>query len=1079
MPWKDDVYDETKFHKPLEKTRSQQDIENNLLALKRCFSGDTPPPDPEPGQLWLYTPQTGDWILRQRNKDNTAWVDLFILKESESVMVGVNALLRRGEDDFLYWRTGSAGKAYVDYYDYGHSDEGVFGFNLNAIPSSFQTSRDSSYQFAIRITPYVSLNGYIILSFSQSPGITFEIVSGGTPVQNGFQVPISGTGWKDVVFNAVISSTAAVGNNVITVSGVYYGSGTYLPATTTLTIVVIESGFTIVAVPNTISMPAGGSASFDLTITSVGGFSGTVNLSHSFGSNFTLSPTSVYLNPGQSRTVSATFSCSSTVAPNIYNGSITGTSGTRQVNCPFTIVVTGVAGFYIQLSPSTLQVGAGKTGNFTLSVVPTGGFTGTVNLSVTYRPGFSFNIPSSVTIVGSSPVNVNCTVTVNSSVSPDLYNFTVTGVSGSITSYQTLSIEVVQVGFTLAVDPSSLTVPSGGSRSFVVTATPIGGFTGTITLTVGPQVSGISFSLNPIVISGPNPSSSTCTVVVSSTVGASSHSFQITGTSDSLSAQTTLNLTVEQVGFSISVSPSSVEVPLGSSINFNVTVSPIGGFTGIVNLSAQVVSGNPAALTFNIPSANITGPNAVTVTGTVTATGSTTALVNIVGTSGSKSATATLNVIVVYVGFELSCSPSSGNVTPGSSFNFTLTVTPRGGFTGQVNFSVTPVAGFTFTLPSVNVVGSSPVSVNCSVAVSSSVSPNYYTFIITGVSGTKTAQTSLALNVVQAGSFQISVSPPQVDCYVGSSANFSVTVTPSGGFTGTVNFSHNFSNLSLSIPSVNITGPNPVTVTGTVNVPSYVQPSTYYGSITGTSGTITANASFSVRAVSPSFSLSGTPTSFSGYPGQSFNISVTVTPQGPFVGTVNFGASIANVTVNIPSVNVNNSPVTVSGTVTIMTSAVIGNTYSGYIVAHSGSISATLNISATVTAPISISASPSSLQTPRLFSGTTTLTYSVTITPVPGFNGGAIPVDGYVTPHGSYFSIPQKTFNVFGSPVTKNMNVTINWSGSGPPVGNYTVTFYAQWASYTFTCTVNLEITAPYSDYVCSGGGPCNACGGE
>lgn len=53
---------------------NMQAIENNLLCLKTCFSGDTAPSSPSAGQWWYDTAAD---ILKIRNEANSAWIEVY------------------------------------------------------------------------------------------------------------------------------------------------------------------------------------------------------------------------------------------------------------------------------------------------------------------------------------------------------------------------------------------------------------------------------------------------------------------------------------------------------------------------------------------------------------------------------------------------------------------------------------------------------------------------------------------------------------------------------------------------------------------------------------------------------------------------------------------------------------------------------------------------------------------------------------------------------------------------------------------------------------------------------------------
>jgi hypothetical protein len=110
--------------------------------------------------------------------------------------------------------------------------------------------------------------------------------------------------------------------------------------------------------------------------------------------------------------------------------------------------------------------------------------------------------------------------------------------------------------------------------------------------------------------------------------------------------------------FSVSVVPSSQTVAAGGSAQFNVTVTPINGFSGVVTLG---VSGLPAgeSASFNPPSVSISGSSTMTIVTTAGASGS---IFTVTGTSGSleNGTSVTLNIS------SAPQPPSTVSVTPSS-----------------------------------------------------------------------------------------------------------------------------------------------------------------------------------------------------------------------------------------------------------------------------------------------------------------------------------------------------------------------------------------------------------------------------
>jgi outer membrane lipoprotein SlyB len=97
--------------------------------------------------------------------------------------------------------------------------------------------------------------------------------------------------------------------------------------------------------------------------------------------------------------------------------------------------------------------------------------------------------------------------------------------------------------FTLSASPSSQSVTAGSSTSYTITAAPVNGFTGTVSLTVGGLPTGASGTFSPSSIGG-GSGSSTLNVSTTSSTAAGSYTLTVTGTSGSLTETTSVTLTV-------------------------------------------------------------------------------------------------------------------------------------------------------------------------------------------------------------------------------------------------------------------------------------------------------------------------------------------------------------------------------------------------------------------------------------------------------------------------------------------------------------------------------------------------------
>jgi hypothetical protein len=238
-------------------------------------------------------------------------------------------------------------------------------------------------------------------------------------------------------------------------------------------------------------------------------------------------------------------------------------------------------------------------------------------------------------------------------------------------------------------------------------------------------------------------------------------------------------------------------------------------------------------------------------------------------TSGSLTKTANLSLTVTTApDFTLSLNPTSLSVQPGQSGTTTLTITPQGGFTGTVSLSLVGApSGVTLSPTSVSVTGPSPVTQDLTLSVGSGVAPGTYNLQVQGHLGEPHQDGEPEPDgddrprlhpLPQPPDFTLSLNPTSLTVQQGSSGTTQLTITPQGGFTGTVSLSlvGAPSGVTLSPTSVSVTGSSPVTQDLTVSVGSGVAPGTYNLQVRATSGSLTKTANLSLT-VTPGQPLNG------------------------------------------------------------------------------------------------------------------------------------------------------------------------------------------------------------------------------
>jgi subtilase family serine protease len=198
--------------------------------------------------------------------------------------------------------------------------------------------------------------------------------------------------------------------------------------------------FTVSASPNPITINAGASGTSTITVNSLNGYAGTVQLSSPpSGLTATFNPTSITA----SGTSILTVTVPTGTATGTYSVTVTGSDGSISHSTTLTVQVTN-PDFSISASPTSLTIRSGSSGTSTITVNSLNGFTGTVSLSSTAPSGLTatFN-PTSITS-GTSTLKI----TVPSTIRSGTYTVTVTGTgnSGSLIHSATVTVTVSRFG---------------------------------------------------------------------------------------------------------------------------------------------------------------------------------------------------------------------------------------------------------------------------------------------------------------------------------------------------------------------------------------------------------------------------------------------------------------------------------------------------------------------------------------------------------------------------------------------------------------------------------------------------------
>jgi len=394
--------------------------------------------------------------------------------------------------------------------------------------------------------------------------------------------------------------------------------------------------------------------------------------------------------------------------------------------------------------------------------------------------------------------------------------------------------------------------------------------------------------------------------------------------------------------FNISTSPTAVSISNGSTGTSTVTVAPVNGFTGTVNLSRS--TSPSTGLSCSLSPTSITGSGSSTLSCSASSNGLYTVTVS--GTDGSLSHSTTVSYNVTSTAdFSITANPTDVAINPGTRGTSTITIGPLNGFTGTIVLtSVVSPGGLTCTLsPNSVVLGSSQSS-----ALSCSGLGGTYKVTLTATSGSISHSVIVSFNIRD---FTVTTNPATVAITPAVSGTSTITITSLGGFTGTISLASLPSNgLTASLNPANVTLPPDGTTSSTLTVNSSTQ-GNYTAQVTGTSSSQSHSITLSI--IVSDFSITASPNSLSLRRSSTASSLITLKSLNGFSGAVTLSATI---TPTGPRTSLSPTLVTLSsegsGTSTLSIKSLkktpIGS-YTVTITATSASLSHVITLQVTVT----------------------------------------------------------------------------------------------------------------------------------
>jgi uncharacterized membrane protein len=801
--------------------------------------------------LWMRITRQGTSTAFFSAPDGTNWTRLggATLSMASSVLAGVfNA---------------GAGSATLDNVSLDQTPQ----FFLGCCPNATVLSPGEAITQTLNSFASAGFNGPIALTATGMPaGLTVSF----NPVT------ITGAGTSTMTITA--ASNTVLGTYNVTITGTS-GALTY-PLVVPVT---VAPDFTISVSPLTqTAAPAGfpdNQANYTVTVTSLAGFTGTVNLSlvgfYAFEGQSSYTPQI----SGGSGTGAINLQVATTAPLGTVNMTMTGTSGNIVRSFPFSVVIGPV---FDITNAGDKTVTAGQSVTDAVTVSPVSGFNSDVALTSQGLPSGATPTFSPATVTGGSGSST-LTIATTTGTAGGVYPVTIQGSGGGL--IRSTSMNLTVRSFTLSAAPTSNTVLAGSTTgNYVVTLTMQNGYTGTVTFNTTGLPAGATQHFS--VASRTTTGASNLTISTTGTLATGTYPFTITA-SDSVSGITkqvaaTLVVTSD---FTISTSSGTTTVTAaGANATNTITIASLGGFNGAVTLS---LTGLPSGATgtFGTNPVNGGAGTSVLTLGAASTTVGGNYTLTVTGTSGSLVHTKTITLTVK--NFTLSASPATIGEAAGGSATSTVTLTMTGGFNSTVTFGTTGLpanAAASFSPASSASSGNSTLTLTTTGAVA----PGSYPFNITGVSGSLTQSTPATLTVTNG--FSLSNSGNVTVTAAGTNGTATITVTASAGLGGSTG-------LSVSGLPANATATfSPTSVTGSGNstltfvTPATVVGGTYAITVTGTNGSLTRTTSLSL--IVKNFSLSLSPASLTvTRGGASGTDTVTLTMAGGFSSSVVFSAT--------------------------------------------------------------------------------------------------------------------------------------------------------------------------------------------
>ncbi len=550
-------------------------------------------------------------------------------------------------------------------------------FSLSVTPLSLRMFQGDTAPVTVTANSLYGFAGTVSVATPNIPGLTFSpstftLAAGASQV-----VQVSPIGLPTGTTTQTFSGTSP---------------GVTGPRTGSFSLTVdAKPDFSLLVQPAAVTLGALGTTTITVTVQPASNFSGTVDVTAPTLTGFTFAPLTTTIPAGGSGSfaVTATAAAKGT-ATGAFSGTAAGVTGPRTAS--FSASVSGAPDFQVVPSPSVLVIPPGTSAPGSVSIVPINGFGGTFNVTISAPSGITVAPPLSIlNVAANTAIPLNVTVAAGLSGAFDI-TVSATATQLPLTRSATIRVSVPGPDYTLTLSPASLRLAPGGSSPVAVTAVPSNGFSGIVTvvpaLPPGVNVDQKSFTLGP-------GESKFVTVSLAAGAGAGFLSVPFNGTTPGgPSRSASLPISVETApDFTLAVNPAVINLPPGGRASATVTLIPLNGWSGGVDVTATGSAGiSVAPLGFPL-APGVPYPVEIRAADDAPA-GAVTLFFRASGANGGAGITVTRTVNVqVTVGtqdFNIRITPPAPTVVAGRSTDLGFLLEPLGGFAGAA--TLTPVS---------------------------------------------------------------------------------------------------------------------------------------------------------------------------------------------------------------------------------------------------------------------------------------------------------------------------------------------------------------------------------------------------